>query len=319
MKAIIIGDVHSRSKEPYWTGTQKLFNYLAERYSDHILLQPGDLFDTATPHYDIVYHVVADFIKKFKAAHIVTGNHDISQLRGNSLIPLSKIQNVHVYNTIKDVKIDGVRVKFIPYPTTTKQREQLKTSEFSNCDLSLAHISPLGKNRGFDEFEYKFKAEIAHIFGHVHIKEDFRIEDQLYSILGVPQTTRNLEQVFEKRVAVIEDGQLRYDILPVFMTIEDIVFGQEPKSHDNLINILDAPSKEAAFEKYKNYHIRPGGVHLLRTEFKLDNSTAKIVDKLVNSGLIEKCLYYARENKIPNEIIERAVNILQEVKNRKTA
>jgi hypothetical protein len=68
-------------------------------------------------------------------------------------------------------------------------------------------------------------------------------------MVGVPQTTRNLEQSETKRVIVIENGEWTSETLPVYMEIVDIKYGELPENKAYLYNVYEAPSKNL----YTNY------------------------------------------------------------------
>lgn len=313
MKFIELGDIHLKNKEPYLTGLKKLFNYLIEKYGDYILLQSGDFFDTSVPHYDYIYSIGADFLKSFKEVHLITGNHDVSQIRGNCLTTLSRIQNIHVYDSIEDVQIGDVRVKFIPYPFKKSIRDMLEdTSKLKDCDLSLSHTSPIGKNFGMDEYLYKFKSTLGHDFGHVHNHMNFTIEGIPHCVLGVPQTTRNLEHLFKKYIKIYDDGKVTIEQLPEFMTIEDVRYGDEPSSKDNFINVYDAPSVDSVEEKYKSYNIRREGIRLLRTELSSNTLDSKLDSILGSKKLINTFMQYAKDNSISDEVIRSVLDSLNE-------
>jgi hypothetical protein len=99
-------------------------------------------------------------------------------------------------------------------------------------------------------------------------------------LVGVPQTTRNLEQEFKKRVILIENGKWRSEDLPVFMEIQDIEFGQFPENTLNLLNIKDAPSKNLVETTYKGYHYRKAGITYADTESNLPTEHLRIENSL---------------------------------------
>src|SRR6185437_4516379 len=71
--------------------------------------------------------------------HIILGNHDMrgkDWRAGHSLelLMLARLPNVHVYVEPTNVKIEGARVRFLPYPF----------SNFDKSALNVAHIDVKG-------------------------------------------------------------------------------------------------------------------------------------------------------------------------------
>ena len=301
-RVVIVGDCHWKRDptSPYTRGLEKLFNYMMkEAYKDDNIIFTGDYFDETFTHSDTRYIAEAFLVEHGKQVAIVTGNHELSSSFGNALIPLKNL-GIQVFSEPTNVIFGGYKVQFLPYlKKVSFMKEYGKITE--ECDFSVSHVSPPGMNWGNpDEISLNFKAKIGHFYGHIHEPHEFTNEAGTHVVIGVPQPTRQGEQYHQPRVIVIEDGKWRSEDLPVFFTIEEVKYGEQPKSKDNVINIVDAPSLEQVRETYKDFNVREEGVKVLRTIEKKD--TKVTVDRMLKMDVPQKWIAWANENGISNEV-----------------
>ena len=143
-------------------------------------------------------------------------------------------------------------------------------------------------------------------FGHTH-KHEIMKDGSI--ILGVPQTTRNLEQYFEKCIYVydLERHELKKVLLPIFFDIQTIEYGQTPENKDFLYNVIKAPSKKAVFEKYKGFNIREEGIELLRTVNQINFEEQR---QKMNFDLGSKFLEFSKKKKLKKEIHQEMLESL---------
>lgn len=316
-RILIVGDVHFKKDpdSPYNSGLRKLFDYLLKKYPDCVWIFTGDFFDNTSIHWD-VYNMAYGFLRSHPhEIYILTGNHDLSAIKGNALYPLHDGLRIHVISDdVKYLDIAGYRVAMLPYlygAVEMKKYENLTET----VDFSVSHLSPPGKNYGApDEIELKFKSLIAHIYGHIHIPFSFKNQYGNHEGIAVPQVTRYGEQGYDKVVAVIDGGKFSIEKLPTFFTIEDVTYGDMPVNKDNLINIVNAPSVDLAKEKYTDFHIRRDGIKLLRTDSaSIKNDT----DRSLKKDVPEKFLIYAAKENISKQVTDTTAKALREAENMK--
>lgn len=108
--------------------------------------------------------------------YIILGNHDKyapDSSAGHSLelvqdmIEMGALPNVHIYTEPTDVEIDGVGVRFLPWPSRA----------FSKSRLNVAHIETAGSKtdsgRLFDE-DGLYKGNAVIVAGHLHQSQEVR-------------------------------------------------------------------------------------------------------------------------------------------------
>lgn len=303
-KIIIIGDIHFKTEpKPFHDGLMKLFyEHIIPTYKDDILILTGDVLDSASKVRWDLYDEIINIFSKFSQVHIVVGNHDFSDTVGNALKPLTKLSNVHVYPQETEVIINGLKFLFLPYQDLDYMQKVYTDYEWEG-DYSVTHIAPPNTSYGIGEIELKnVKVNNAIIHGHIHTYSEF--EDSLKNkniILGVPQTTRNLEQNSIKKVCVIDSKGYSLNNLPEYYTIQDIIFGEFPENKNNILNVKEAPSKKAVFDLYKDYFIRLEGIECKINKDEISITLEDIQNK--NESLLEhKISKFYKEKDISNEI-----------------
>lgn len=272
---LIIGDVHWKAQKPYKEKLSEMFNYIYEKYGFCTLVFTGDFFDTSNPHSEEVVDLALAHLMKFKAVHIVTGNHELSSRNGNPLIPLSHIPKVHVYTKPQEVKIEEYYFLMLPYLYNVKEMKKEYEALRNNVDVVVSHVAYPGTNFGSpDEVDLSGITAKHYIYGHIHSSLDF---PNNHYVLGVPSSTRYGEQEWNKRIAKLDNisEDIIFDPFPDFVTFEDIIFGSDPYSKDSIINVSEAPSVKAVLDKYKGYNIRLQGIKLVDTEKEVTYSEQK--------------------------------------------
>lgn len=313
-KIVVIGDFHLKANEPYWTGQKKLLKHISQEYQDCVLIFTGDLFDTSSPKWEVFSEFML-FCKLFDGEiHIVHGNHEYSQLKGSALLGLEKLENVKIYFDQTECQIEGLNFLMLPYRYSHKEMVEYQGNS-NEYDYVITHITPVKYQFNTEGLQLNCKAK-AFFHGHIHVSSEFTDElGNLNVMVGVPQTTRNLEQSETKRVIVIENAGWRSENLPIFMEIVDIKFGELPDNKCHLYNVYDAPSKKLVYELYGDYKIRDNGI-----SFQLSPKTTTINEKTLEefkgSSLESsfKSFLKAQEKEVSKDIIECIYSYMERVK-----
>jgi hypothetical protein len=176
---------------------------------------------------------------------------------------LMHIPNVKIFFEPEEFEVEGMRCLAMPYVHQKEKRALYNTME-GKYDYIFPHLVPKKYSFGGEFADFSVNGTFVH--GHMHNTDDY-LDDRgnRNIILGVPQTTRNGEQVYEKRAALV-GKDVQFEALPRFMEIVDLKFGEFPENPDWLINVVAAPSLQAVGEMYKGFHYRKAGIDVLRSE-----------------------------------------------------
>lgn len=293
---IIVGDLHLKQKEPFFTASKQFLNWLDENYRESEILFAGDVFDSSSPMW-IVYKEFKEFLMKRKNyTYIIKGNHDTSKNKGCSLSAFNLVPNVTVYEDAQEIEIQNHKCLILPFIYDYKSFQELE----GEYDFIFTHLMPKEFQFGDEGVEFsKLKGKFIH--GHHHMRADFqdRFNNKHY-IIGAPYETRHLEAQVHRILEINDNKEIKEIEVPKFFTHETIVYGQEPSSKMNIINVIDAPGKKLVYEKYKDYYIRDAGIKLLRTE----NTKESFKHEFESANILEKFKKYSQENNLSKEVSE---------------
>jgi len=287
---IIISDLHLKyQKEPYSKSQREFLQWLEDSYSNEQIIFLGDVFDTR-PHWT-VFKMFKDFLeRRGNKTYILNGNHDLSKAKGSSVLSLQTS-----FLDVEERIIEGYNCLMLPYKYDYREYENLE----GEYNFIFTHITPVQAQFANEGIAFpKLKGTFIH--GHTHTKLDF-IDDygNQHYIVGVPLPTRHLED-FEHRIIKIKDGKINFIQPPFYFNYETIKYGEEPKDKNNILNIVDAPSRKVALEKYKEYYIRKAGIQVLRT----DNTIETFKQEFESGNILDKFKIFSIENKISKEVAE---------------
>lgn len=305
MSIIIVGDLHLKQKEPFFQVSKQFLNWLDENYREQEMVFAGDIFDSSSPMW-IVYKEFKEFLMKRKNyTYIVKGNHDTSKNKGCSLSAFNLIDNVIVYEDYQEVKIQNHKFLILPFIYDYKSFQGLS----GEYDFIFTHLMPKEFQFGDEGVEFsKLKGKFIH--GHHHIRADFQDRfNNEHIIVGVPYETRNGEAQSHRIIEIKNDKSICEIDVPLFFTHETISYGQEPSNKMNIINVIDAPSKQLVYEKYKEYYIRDTGIKLLRTE----NTKESFKQEFESANILEKFKKYSQENNLSKEVSEECSSRLSRI------
>lgn len=269
MKLLWTGDWHLTDKDkglPF-RGHLKLFDeFFFQKYNpkEVIFMLSGDTSDKDILHYDDVLTPFTERLLCFKQVIGIEGNHDRGK-NGSILSPLNTHPSIDIYSEYARINVEGLTIDMMPFIKKDPASMQDRYGSIpGKVDFRLIHAHPKESNRGIEEVSFSTKATIASFHGHQH--KSFE-NDNVISI-GVPQTTRNGEQDWQKRYYEFdtETGILQSLPLPEFYTIKTIEYGEEIEDEHNQYNIINAPSIQLAHKLYPGITIRKNGITLLEKE-----------------------------------------------------
>lgn len=249
---IIVGDLHLTDKIPYYNANKTLLKEIF-KYDENILFL-GDIFDKSSPHWK-VYEIFKEYVLTHrKHLYMIQGNHDFSKKKGSAVNNFELLENVSVFSEITETNIEGLQCLIIPFMYSKESYENISFKG----DYCFGHFTPEQESFG-KEFVDISKINVKKIIiGHIHKRKTYKNLE----IVGVPLPTRNLENPCN--IFRLENDELLEIELPDIFKIVDIEYGDMPDNKKYLYNILNAPTREDVFEKYRGYYIREDGINLIQ-------------------------------------------------------
>ena len=250
---IILGDLQLGKQNPHKQAVFDLFDWLYEKYPNEIFVQVGDFYDTSAVSNDI-RSIILNKLKKFKEFHIITGNHDKSDKSKNALLPLQHQGNIFIYDDIKEAVIDGHKCLMLPFQRNTDKVREYEKYNF-NGDLIFSHFfHPKKSFNNVEAIDLSSMKANYYIYGHDHTYAT--IDNHIIIGCVVPASQGQINNP----VIEIIDNKLSYIEHPIWFEYEDIIYGQQPKNKNNILNIKDAPSVDSIYDMYKDCYIRDEGI-----------------------------------------------------------
>lgn len=320
---IYVGDSQVTEKQPLKQAVIEFWTWLYSSFPNATIIHGGDFFECSSHHHELV-HQMLELILKFKKFILVTGNHDVSYMKGNILKPFQLHTNIIVYEQKTIFEENGI--KFIALPHINykeKVYEEITNEEIGNdIDYSICHFEPIQES--FDKksgVELQFKVNTAHIFSHIHRHREF-IDNFGNKVLiaGGVVPIKNGEEDWEKNVYIIKKGSYEKIKVPQYFTYETIEYGETPSKDTNILNVIEAPSKQAVYEMYKKYNIRQEGIKLKRTDVNKKQLTIEDVkNTFEGDNLLAPFIKFSEEEsdiktEVYDECILRLSKTYEEVK-----
>jgi hypothetical protein len=300
---IVISDLHLKYKhEPYSSSQRQFLDWLNEKYYNEHMIFLGDLFDVS-PHWE-VYKMFQDFLLNRNGnTYILNGNHANSKNKGSSIIAFD-FESVYSYLDVSEFEIENCNCLMLPFNYDYRKYSELEGS----YDFIFTHVTPTQVQFANEGIDFpKLKGTFIH--GHTHMPSKFtdRYNNE-HIVLGVPLPTRHLE-AFEHKIIEIKNKQINYIDVPFYFKYETIEYGVMPENKTNVYNIINAPSKKAVLDKYKDYYIRNHGIKLLRNEF--NHETLK--DEFESGNILSKFNIFIQEKQLSEEVAKCCSERIQQI------
>ena len=321
----IVGDLHIRKEEPFFTAAAKTLRWLEAQVepNDHLVFL-GDLFHTSKPfpkEYEMAISSFSRLAENNVSVWLLAGNHEFHEDQKTFAIePLNDINKyVSIITVPGIVDISGFKFLMLPWMSRTqfksKDREaylhgmyetdepgsfidSLKDS-LSGVDFICYHFEDEtvfmgGVNTGVDLSLLQSKCPKAiRIAGHIHLASK--------NYIGTPYQTRYDEKGQIGHILVLEQGYKDPEGIqvPLFIEYLDVVYGDEVPSDDGhalILSILDAPSIGAAEVKYKGPNIYIRKVEIVASENRTVDGEVSIDPS--SDSLLELFQSFAVSNKV---------------------
>jgi len=196
---IIVGDLHAKYEEPFRSSINSFLEWLLSNYKDYTLIFLGDLYDSSSPHND-VRDEVASCIKQFKEVHIFDGNHDYYRIKGSAIKPLRQHDNIHIYNKVTEVKIEGHSCLMLPFKYSG-MKEEYEALE-GTYDYIFTHITPKECAIGDEGIDLKLNG--VYIHGHCFSEDtEILVKDKGW-VKGINLKEKDIVATMNKNTELLE-------------------------------------------------------------------------------------------------------------------
>jgi len=315
----VLGDLHIRKEEPFFSAARDVLNHMKSILrQDDILIQAGDLFHTSKPfpkEYELIFSFLNWAQKNNIKTYLLAGNHDYHYGQGTySIDPLKDYVEEIIYEpNVYNVDEEGTKVFFLPWQPIKNFKEVVEKeypdkfeSKIKEANFLIYHFSDetimFGSSyQGTDlrPFE-KVNPSIKRLGGDIHVKSS--------NYIGTPYQTRYDEKGQIGRYATLLQDELSYFDLPIFTSYEDVEydegFSSSQKNYYPILTIKNAPSVDAARQKYSDYPIR-----LIETITSMDRVEAEEKELSSLKEALSEFLTINSVDKHTKEYLNEVVNI----------
>lgn len=293
---IVVGDLHNRIEEPFFSVQQEFQDWFSKQdfnKPENTFIQLGDFYHDAKPNPRTIKQSINWLSNQIKCERkiIISGNrmHEFNRLKNSFAIEtLEDVSDIILDNSPtvidmnpskRDVMVDGVHLLFLPYKHENMKEDYEKffKSDFSNeYAYIFGHFAnePLYDSEFVDTSNYKGNL----VLGHIHKRYG--------NYLGTPYSTRYDEQHKDNFIMIIdtETKKFKYVQVPIFFDYEDVPYPE--KIDEDVLNkriwtIVNAPSIKVADDYYKGLYpnIVIRNIETLEQERKTNLSDSLKLDK----------------------------------------
>lgn len=321
MKIVVVGDTHFQIAEPYFSVAKEFVKwFLSQPFNceENIFIHLGDLYHKSNPN-PKVHDLGIEWISKIKCnlKYILAGNHDYNRSQNSySIEPLSKIDNTRLifkrtyFPNFLNKNINIVMMPFVydnisqvmDTPMSRKEYYEMPAEAANSFDYLFHHLEdeninfPGKESLGVNLSQY---SKAKRIGGHIHKKQK--------GYLGSSLITRYDERGKDSFVLLIdtETKEKEYIQVPQFLDYIELDYDdlmvEIPFSIYRIFDIVNAPSLEAAREKFKGLYIRDIALK------DKNNEKISLSENEVNEtkSIRDWFNLFCEKNKITNSIIEK--------------
>lgn len=328
---IVVGDIHLREKEPYYTQGRMFLKWLFE--SEHnsnknILLLLGDIVERINATHELLEIYLDYFLNKsnFKEIWILQGNHDTAIIK-DSYNQIQHSTVLSVFNPLKNVKIIKkamifdltqdipLRMLFLPHydPVSDMIKEYSSINDNNEFDYCFHHIEDETQHFGKSYVNLSSLNVKNYLCGHIH--NETITKGGHY--LGSPTFNSKNEKDKIPYIAVIDVKTKKYNLLkvPIFITYKDISYPNKIEKEDiiTIYTIFDSIDKQTTIEYYKEQAKELDSVFYYRRIFnkQIKNDNFSISEKSNEKSIIDYFNDYCTKNNLVNDIQIICKDVLQ--------
>lgn len=310
-KLVIVGDTHFTIEEPFFSAGKKFVEWFLEQEfnsPDNYMIHVGDLYHHSNPNpkvHELGIHWLSNC--KFSNILLELGNHCYNRAQDSySIAPLSKIRGVRIVDRPEVLQIKNINSVILPfvYERTSYLKERTMKEVYEkeipnslygakDADFMFHHVQDesiqFGDVTGIDLSWFKGER----IGGHIHKKSK--------GYLGSPLITRYDERNKDSFILLIdtETKEKTYVRVPTFLDYYQIDYEStvfEPTVEFPIYDIVNAPSRDAAQQKFKQLYLRDIQVRKLEEDSYVEKEQGKFMT--IKDHFQEFC----SKNKVPAKL-----------------
>jgi len=327
-KLVVIGDTHFDKVEPFFFSQKEFCNWFVEQdfnNENNTFIHLGDVYDKSKPNPDAVDMATYFNNKlKFKNKYYLVGNHEyLREKNSYALTSLGRNINTEIIYEPKHDSIGNLFCLFLPFMYDRTELTRGKTQkEFYEKYLKDQKEFPLDYDFIFTHLQdetIKFSEDDENFIdlsflkgqrmsGHIHKRQK--------GYLGSVLINNFAEKGKDSFIALIdtETKEIEYVEVPRFLDYNTIEYTDAYPADilDNKFVIYDienAPSKEAAENKFIGLYIREGGIHLKKSkeEMKIEDS-----EKRENKNINDMFDDFCKKEKVSKKIKQKVGGYINE-------
>lgn len=262
MGIVFVGDLHFRDQEPYYEAGLRFIDWFESQdfnNEENVLVQLGDVTHNSILNGRVVRMFLNRFLEnlKFKQVYILQGNHDVDNKSKTSVLePMKDISGVTVIDEPTVVDIEGVEFLCMPH-LISSDMNKIYADVYSYLGIDgdpkrvvLTHVADESQTLFGKYIDLSYLKEKRRISGHVHKASA--------NYIGTPFHQRYDEREERSKVVVYENGEYQDRFVHPIIQFVSVKYGEDIDSIESIpvLDITDAPSIDAAHERYKDYFIR---------------------------------------------------------------
>lgn len=325
---IIVGDVHTRLKQPYYWSKQAFFDWLLENpdynNENNSILFLGDIADTPKLAGELNGYLIDIFLNrmKFKRKIIITGNHDSRRREGNYLESLAPIPGVEIIDRLEELDIGNVSILALPH-YITKLKSDIPMRQYYESlvlDPELCHDYDFICGHFPDETQIEFSKGInlnglsgKRIMGDIHTPSE--------NYLGTPVINRLDETGKDSRIAIVDldTKEYKYEDVPKFLEFYEADYTDKIRQKaigfstvpNKLVILENAPSKDAALEYCKEIGSHLHKFSTVSEENLIDSSDLEAFNKDQKDFIKTSVVEYAKQASIPKGTLDKLKTVMK--------
>lgn len=330
----VIGDIHLRSEEPFFSVTKEFMtDLLARCKEDDCLVFTGDFFHRARPYSEELKEA-RGFFEKCKSKRIkiiiLPGNHEYFRDRGTWAEDVFDGYDIEFITEPSVISIlYGVQFVFLPWmPSAQIQKEMGVRDMKSYYAKKLPEIMASIHKDANAYIVYHFEDETVFTgvedvgvdlscledkFGKCIIRLGGHIHNPSKNYIGAPYATRKDESGFRRHIVEIDPKTQDYAFVDIPSKIEfkTLMYDElKDQVYDPsiryIIKVLNAPS----FEAVKSYIDSKENVYLDDYELKFNEERIIFEDKTDSLDSVRDFLnLYIKQNKIDSDTANYLLSI----------
>jgi hypothetical protein len=319
---IVVGDLHAREKEPYFSQWKDFITWLFEsehNNSNNHLLLLGDLVESISVQHELLEMYLHTFLhkSKFKKIYILTGNHD-RNYESTLLSVFKPLLNVEVIEKETILQIENCKCLFLPH-IENKLVERYSNLEYTDTfDYCFHHIEDEDQHFGKSFVDLSYLKINNFLCGHIHTETITKKGH----FLGSPTFNSLNEKDKTPYIAIVDCVTKKYELVevPVWLSYQEVFYPNElPKSNTKycIYTVYDSIDKEQSIKYYTKQAEEKGLQFYCRRvhskNVKSENLNHGDDYTIIEKSIIEQFSDYEKINKVHTSVADICLAILKKI------